>query len=68
MNKEQLEKEKAELERQITLNEEQIKTAQTAIHWLKKRVKLAERQIADLPAEQAQAEAAQEISEGLEKA
>lgn len=45
MTREQIEAEKAELERQIQVNEDQIKTAQTAIYWLKKRIKVAEAHI-----------------------
>lgn len=42
------ESEKTELERQIQVNEDQIKTAQTAIYWLKKRIKVAEAQLKEM--------------------
>jgi hypothetical protein len=47
--KEQLELEKAGLEKQIQDHYETIKTAHDAIYWLKKRVKLIEKQIESLP-------------------
>lgn len=65
MTREQIEAEKKELERQIQVNEDQIKTAQTAIYWLKKRIKVAEGQLKEMGEEQSQADAAKEISEGL---
>lgn len=48
MTREQIETEKTELERQIQVNEDQIKTAQTAIYWLKKRIKVAEAQLKEM--------------------
>jgi hypothetical protein len=47
--KETLEAEKAELERQIKVNQEQSQTALTAVYWLKKRVKLVESQMKEMP-------------------
>jgi hypothetical protein len=63
--KEELEKEKTELARQITVNEELIKTSQTQIYWLKKRLKLTEGQIKALPEEKSAGETLKEIAEGL---
>lgn len=60
-------KEKAEFERQITLNEEQISAAHRKIFYLKKRLKVVE---AEIKAEQertpvSDADALDEIAEGL---
>ena len=67
MTREQIESEKKELERQVQVNEDQIKTAQTAIYWLKKRIKVAEAQLKEMVDEQTPGEALQDISNGLEK-
>lgn len=47
--KEQLESEKAELEKQVTVNQELIETTQTMIYWLKKRIKLVDAQLKAMP-------------------
>jgi hypothetical protein len=65
---EDLLKEKAEFERQITLNEEQISAAHRKIFYLKKRLKFVE---AEIKAEQervnpaSDGDALDEIAEGL---
>jgi len=62
--KEQLEKEKAELEQRILENQQKIEEIQNAIYWDKKRLATNRRQMESLTIPKA-SEVIQEISESL---
>jgi phage shock protein A len=60
----ELAKEKAEYERQIQVNKDQIKTAETAIYWLKRRIKAVEGHIDALQGPETDGEQLKDIAEG----
>jgi phage shock protein A len=63
---EDLAKEKAEYERQIQVNKDQISTAETAIYWLKKRIKAVEGHISALQGPETDAEQIKDIKKDTE--
>lgn len=67
MTKKEIEDEKTALEATNKELEKVIADAQHTIYWNKKRIKLAESQLAEMPDEETPGEAIQDISKGLDK-